>query len=272
MIKSKIKYILIIAMCSFICTMLHGALSILFPVTIPTEFSIIAKTIGMPLTSFLYFVFAYGCISYVFYRYENRLSGTPFQKGLVFGVATGIIWLWGMLENISLFGTRLIDEFMTGLSDFLPIVLLCLMIAMFCFKKEKNIQMMNRLKHKSILIPTLIFSVIFCIGRYLSYTTNLLLSGYRERPYLTLIWTLGMGVIIAFTRHLLRDSIVSGSAIKNALIFGITIFGVNWFVFNAFIPFFLDVSIFEMIIRVCIDIVLVILCCFATNTLENKLK
>jgi hypothetical protein len=68
-----------------------------------------------------------------------------------------------------------------------------------------------------------------------------------------------MGTCIGITYILLRKSTKSTSQIISSLKFGIIIFGANWLVFTAFMPFIFKDLLSACIIRVIVDTLLVIL-------------
>jgi len=74
---------------------------------------------------------AYGSIAYIFYRCEDKFTGTNITKGLCYGISIGILWLWGMLEGVLLYGNPVINEFITGSCDCIPVVLMGLLLGIF---------------------------------------------------------------------------------------------------------------------------------------------
>jgi len=268
--RKLVKCTLVVVFCAFVTTMFHGFVSMFFPVFIPVETSFLATKIGFPLTSFIYFILAYSCIAFIFCKYQTILNGSKIKKGLIFGVSFGLIWLWGVIETSVLFGSSLVYEFCTGFADFSGILVLALMLRRFCFSNNvPNNEKSNENKFKILL--AIVFAVIFCIGRYAIYFSDLIVSTYQERPYATFIWTLVMGVLIAIIYFMLEDLSKTKSPIKKSFEFGIIIFGLNWLVFYEFIPFFLKVSVVEMFVRAILDIIVVILCCYVIDNLEKRI-
>ena len=267
--RKSIKCTLIIIFCAFVITVLHGIVSLFFPVFLPAEQSSIVTKIGFPLTSFFFFILAFSCIALVFCKYQAKLNGSKIKKGLIFGISFGLIWLWGLIENSVLFGSPLIDDFVTGFVDFLGVFALALMLGWLCF--SNNVQKTEKscgINSKILLV--IVFAVVFCIGRYIVYSFDFILSTYQERPYATLIWTLIFGVLIAIKYFMLEDLSKSKLPIRKSFEFGIIIFGLNWLVFCAFIPIFVKISAVELLVRVILDIIVVILSCYVTVSIEKR--
>jgi hypothetical protein len=122
---------------------------------------------------------------------------------------------------------------------------------------------------KYYFISIQIFTVIFLVGRYSLYCTNIIRSGYQSTPYFTFIWTLFMGVCIGITYLMLGKATYSTSTFKSAVKFGVVIFGVNWGMFNIFIPIIIKGLVADTIIRIATDILWVILSYYLSATIER---
>lgn len=266
-INQKIKYVSIVIFSSILSVVLHAVTSDSITGPQNTSWSVCVKLMGLPVVVTLYFLITFGSIAYIFYKYENKLIG---RKGLRYGIAIGLLWLWGMIESVSLLGSTYKNELMVGICDAVPIALMSLLLGIFT-AKNKNIKIREKfINFYKLFITILTFSIIF-LGRYIFYYTNILGSGYKLRPYSTFIWTLFMGTIIGISYLLLGKATKASSSFLSAIKFGVIIFGVNWLAFNMFIPFIFKGTFFECITRTICDILLVTLSCYVTETLfKNK--
>jgi hypothetical protein len=70
-----------------------------------------------------------------------------------------------MLEGVSLFGNPVINEFVVGLSDAIPVLLMGILLSLFVIKKAKNNEPKS-LAFNQKLLTICVFSGIFTIGRY----------------------------------------------------------------------------------------------------------
>jgi len=234
------------------------------------DWSFCVIVLGLPLTLVVWYFIAFGSIAFTFYMFEDKLPGVKSGKGLRYGMAIGILWLWGMLEGVSLSGNPLINEFFTGICDAIPIILMGLLLGIFTTKTNNIENTKKSFSLKKILLSVFIFSTIFLVGRYFFYYTNIMKSGYQLSPYFTFIWTLLMGTCTGVTYLLLGQATQSSSAILSAIKFGIIIFGINWLAFVVFIPFVFKGTLIDSIIRIIVDTLLVSLSCYISESLEKK--
>lgn len=267
----KIRYIAIVGFSTILAIILHGVTSNNSTVPQMADWSLLVNKIGFSLTVLLYFLIAFGIIAYVFYSYEDKLPGKKGLKGLRYGIAIGLLWQWGMLEGVSLMGNPLINEFLMGSSDAIPIVLMGLLLGIFTTKRISIETTRNNYDKSNIFLVIFIFTIIFLAGRYFLYYTKILASGYQTNPYLTFIWTLLMGTCIGVTYLLLGQATQSSLKLVSAVKFGLMIFGANWAVFTVFIPVVFKVDFISFIIRITVDIGLVILSCYLSESL-GKLR
>lgn len=264
--NQKVKYIFIVFFSIILAITLHAMASNYSTTPKVANWSFFVEFLGLSLTLILWYSIAFGSIAFIFYRFEDRLPGVGSIKGLRYGISIGILWLWGMIEGVSLSGNLLINEFLTGICDAIPILLMGLLLGNFT-TKENNIE--NTVSSNRRFLSIFIFSTVFLVGRYLCYFTNIIKSGYQSSPYFTFIWTLLMGACIGVTYLLLGKVTKSSSTFLSATKFGIIIFGVNWTVFIIFIPFIFKGTLIGSIIRIVSDILLVILSYYISEFLDK---
>ncbi len=78
-----------------------------------------------------------------------------------------------------------------------------------------------------------------------------------------------MGTCIGITYLLLGNATKSQSKPLSAIKFGITIFGINWFAFLIFVPIIFSGTFIDTLLRLGIDILLVSLSCYLSETLAK---
>lgn len=267
--NKKIKYIFIVFFSIILAMTFHVMASNYSTTPKIANWSFLVKKIGLVPTIIVWYVIAYGSICYIFYKYENKFTGLNSIKGLRYGIAIGILWLWGMLQGVSLYGNPMINEFITGICDALPIVLMGLLLGIFTTKSNYVENKKKSVNPSNILLSIFAFSIIFLIGRYFFYYTNIIKSAYQTSQYFTFVWTLLMGTCIGITYILLGKATQSSSLFLSSVKFGIIIFGINWLVFIAFMPFILDGLLIDSIIGVIADTLLVILSYYISECLEK---
>lgn len=267
----KLKYIAVVTLCSILDFSLHGITSKISPGPELNNLSLLAKTIGTLPVVMLWILIAYSIVVYVFYRYEDKLPGVKSEKGLRYGIAIGLLWLWGVVEASSISGTTLIHETLGGISDGGPVVLMGLLLATFTIKKNSIEDKKTTFNLTNIFSSVLIFSSVFLVGRYCIYFTRFIKSGYETRPCATFIWTLFMGMFVCVIYNLLGQTTKSSSTLLSAIKFGVIIFGVNWAVFQLFMPLVFEGTLVDIIIRSFADILFATLSYYLSESLVRKM-
>lgn len=228
------------------------------------DFSLIASTLGTEITASLWALCAFSGVAFVFFRIQNEIPGKGVEKGLRYGTAIAMLWIFAMLEGVPLFGNPLIKEFVVGLSDAIPVLVMGVLLStIHTGKGEDNPPAAINLKQK--IKAVLIFTGIFLTGRYIAYFSGVIQSGNQTRPFPTLIWTLLMGVIIGVVFILLSSNTSEQSLRHKAVKFGLLIFGLNWAAFLLFMPLLFSGYMADAFLRMIIDITLVVAAaCFAS--------
>lgn len=263
--NKKVIYIAIVIFCSVLDMMFHAATSKISPFPTDGELSFLVKTLGTPLTAFLWILTAYSTVAYIFYKFEDKFSGTGIRKGLRFGSAVALLWIMGMYESISTLGTSFLHETVMGLSDAVPVLLMGFLLGKFTASKNSTIISKKNFNRSNILLTILVFTVTYSVGRSLFYFTEIIDSGYSTRTSATFIWTFLMGTCIGIIYLLMKEAILSSSSLLSTVKFGMILFGVNWFVFLIFIPIMFEGKLVDIITRSILDILLVILSAFISQ-------
>lgn len=267
----KLKYISIVILCAILDMSLHVVTSKISPISKEGNFSILAKTIGLPAAAMLWIIIAFASVAYVYNRYEDKLPGSKIIKGLRYGGAIGLLWFWGMIESISITGTTIIHETVIGICDSIPVLVMGLLLGKLCTGSNSTGQKNKSFNKRKVFLSVFIFSSLYLVGRYIFYITKIIESGYEVRPYATFIWTLGMGILTGIIYLLLGQAAESSSKLLSAIKFGVIIFGINWFIFLIFLPFLYAGTFIDIIIRSMVDIVIVILGYYISDAAKGYL-
>lgn len=206
---------------------------------------------------------AFGMLAAIFLLIEARLPGKGWQKGIMYGLSFGIMYQVGMFECVLLFHTKLLDEFFTGFSDFLPILILGLLLGIFTTRSD-TVQ-----KKRSHWLSILIVAFFFLAGRYFSYAFLHISSAYRSEPVGTLMWTLCMGLWVGAIYWMLQSGSKGKSIVLRALYFILIIYGPNWLINQSFM---LTVIAFspDLFLRVAYDLVFIALGVVVSGQLLKK--
>ncbi|KOF56585.1 MULTISPECIES: hypothetical protein [Clostridium] len=260
----KVKYISIVFI-SIILAMIFHIMASNYSTTPKTaNWSFLVKSLGLIPTIIIWYVIAYGSIAYIFYKYEDKFVGTSITKGLRYGISIGILWLWGMLIGVLLYGNSFVNEFVTGVCDAVPIVIMGLLLGKFTTKSNHHIGIKHKFINPSnVILSLLIFSIIFSIGCYLINCTGIIKIVYQNEPYFAFIWPFLMGTCIGITYLLLGNwAHTSSTKLSSTTKFGAIIFGANWLVFAIFMPFIFSGILIKFIISIIVNILSVILSCY----------
>jgi len=189
------------------------------------------------------------------------------NKGIRYGSAIALLWLFAMLEGVSIFGNSILNEFVVGLSDAIPVLVMGILLSLLEAKKGDNAPL-EPLTHSQKIITIFIFSLIFLCGRYMAYFTQAIKSGYQTSPYITFLWTILMGACIGEVCILFGNAGNKLSLKRRAVKFGVLIFGFNWAAFLIFMPLLFSGYLIDVLIRILLDILIATIGYYLTFNLQ----
>jgi hypothetical protein len=235
--------------------------------------SIISQTIGNRATVVIYFIIWFSILSLIVLYTEKWLSGSKLVKGVKYGIAFGVMMYFAACETNTIYGTPLIDDIRIAIADSIAFVIFGLLAGkMFGTDSPDKEQAWA----KTNLFPILTITIFYIIGRYFAYSILGIESGYTERPILTFIWTLCMGLSFGIM-YLLMGKDKNDNPIKKAMIFGLLIIGPIALFGNLFFPFKYQSSFAVMIPdyivgRSIVDMVFTILGVFLGESIIQKYR
>jgi len=195
--------------------------------------SIISKTIGMRVTVIIYFIIWFSILSLICLYTEKWLSGSKLIKGVKYGISFGIMMYVAACETNTIYGTPVIDDIRIAAVDSIAFIIFGVLAGkMFGTDSPDRQQPWTEMNLFLVLTTTL----FFIIGRYFAYSILEIESGYAERPILTFIWTLCMGLSFGIM-YLLMGNNINDNPIKKAMIYGLLIVGSIALFGNLFFPF-----------------------------------
>lgn len=275
--KDPVKIIIITLIAVFIriiCTPIFGG----DPISITQPFGSLTGIIGIIPSVIIMFIIAYLHLTLIgFYCIRNMISGN-YRIGFLFGFIIGLIWLFGMFEAGIIKNISQYKEFIFGVSESIPIIILGLLIA-YSLRKEKTPFANNRTKQFSLshinkLKIVFIISFTYLIFRYISYSFIHIESQFINKPISTLLWTFGNGILISVLFIFIRSLVSTKNIIRTVVVFGVVIFGIDWFIYNMFVPVFFNVSVHELIksfiVRSLLDIISVCISVYISEVFINK--
>jgi len=254
--KQLPKTVAIILICVLTDIALHLITSAYSTMPENPNYSKFAELFGKEITAALWALLAFSGAASVFYRLQSSIPGVGLVKGLRYGTAISLLWLFAMLEGGALFGNAIINEFVVGLSDAIPVFLMSILLSLSIAKKGENSEL-KQLTLSQKILTVCVFAGVFFIGRYIAYFTGVIQSGHKTSPFYTFLWTLLMGVCIGVASIQLENP---GNALflkRRAVKFSFLFFGVNWATFLIFMPLLFSGFIIDVLSRIILDILLV---------------
>ncbi len=137
------------------------------------------------------------------------------------------------------------QEILYGLGDAFPFIIMGTLLGVFFGSSSTS--KVNSNPFKKHIISILSITLIYVLGRYFSYTIIGARSSYIEKPIETFAWTLGNGLLISIIYYLMKDTLHQYQLVKRAIVFSFVIFGIDWFLYNLFIPLIYDISLQQIV-------------------------
>lgn len=248
-----IKYISLVILSVSLCIFLHVMTPPAFTNEIPKNtLSACALLLGIPLTALLWAVIAYSCVAFVFYLIEDKIPGEKGSWGFRYGFSVGILWLLGYVMCMPKFGNPFINEFIGGLCDATPAIIMGWLLGLFTSQKVTTTVAIAYNKTQ-LIVGVIVFVLFFSIARIGSYYMNIIDTGFQVNSVYTLAWTIVMGCYLGIMYVLLGKTITSSSALVSAMKFGFLLFGLTWGSFIMFFPLMLKGELSNTVIMFLLD-------------------
>ena len=250
----KVAAIIVISVLADI--VLHLATSAYSTMPQNPSYSIVARLLGTEITVSLWALLAFSGAACAFVRARPVIPGEGTKKGLRYGSAIAMLWLFAMMEGVALFGNPMIKELIVGLSDAVPVFVMGVLLSLVRAGEEESAAPEPfSLGRKMTVISS--FTGIFLAGRYSAYFAGVIQSGYQTSPLGTFIWTLLMGACIGGVVILLGNNGNTLSLTHRTAEFSLAVFGVNWAAFLMFMPLLFAGYLTDALSRIIIDTLLV---------------
>jgi hypothetical protein len=196
----------------------------------------------------------------------------------------GLLWFIGFFEAIFSEETYL-DLLILAIGDSIPAFLLVFLIAKYSINIHDDFKTEGKLHENDIkyrIISVFAITISFTIVRLIGYYIINMKSRIDDMAVGIFIWTVLMGLLIGLEYIMYQKMDCNGLWIHRVFRFVIILFGINWIIFNLFVPLLLNEPYMEFIgYRGILDIVSVfvgamggkIICTFVCRTIKiNQLK
>lgn len=223
--------------------------------------SVLVKLLGFPVVAVSYFVLLFLHCAIVMRYFGKRSSMTNMQIGFRFGIVFAALYLIGMQEVVveaspySEWGLGFVTyQFFMGISDALPALLLCVVIAHYTLinKNASSGQTLNLIdKTKAVALIAITLLTVRATG----YETGMLDSNIDTFPIPSYLWTGVFGIVLGCCYTTLYPIFATGQNkyLLSTKLVVLTI-GVNWIIFNSFIGLIFSGVMPQMFLRSGIDI------------------
>lgn len=210
----------------------------------PLPPSEIVKSGLIPIGFMLFGFLTFGLLALVFVQIQERLPWTRMKKGVIFGLLFGIMWAVYLLEPVPhIEGLPLSEALAYPLVDCITIVSLGVLLGMFTgtdFKGNEKVRI------GSSYAALLAIPIFFIAGRMLSYNGFHIYSSFATRPSDTILWAAATGLWIGIMYLLLKPGIPDKSPFLKAIYFSVVIYGLDYLLFNLFMPLVFDFQIWPI--------------------------
>jgi hypothetical protein len=235
--------------------------------TLSTKAKSIIITSGyFPPVAFASLAMAFCIMGLMFLTIQKTLHGTKQLKGAFYGIALGGMYLVGMIEAYVVYPVSLFGEFYTGMVDGSGVLLMSLLLGKYMADDMPDRGRLARPTFPAILI----ILAIYVLMRYFSYTVLPIESSYSTRPLATFMWTAGMGSWGGVMYLLIGRGIWYENPLKQAMVFGGLVFGINWLIFNLFALLFIRVSVSDLLYRSMFDSLAIIIGVYISSFFPRK--
>ncbi|GGM20911.1 hypothetical protein GCM10011351_03460 [Paraliobacillus quinghaiensis] len=236
--------------------------------------SIFVKLFGFPVVAVFYFVLLFLHCVIVMRYFGKRSSITKLQIGFRFGTVFAVLYLVGMQEVVveaspfNEWGLAFVNyQFLMGISDAIPALLLCIVTAYFTLSKKNTSsswQLLNLIEKIKVVA---LITITFLIARTVGYETGVIGSNIATFPIPTYLWTIVFGVVLGWCYTVLYPIFSSGQN-KFLLSYKLVVLtiGINWIIFNSFIGLIFSGVMLQLLVRCGIDIAVL----FITSIIIQK--
>jgi len=206
--------------------------------------SVIVQSGLIPIGFMLFGLLTFGLLAIVFVLIQEGLSGKRMRKGLMFGFLFGMMWALYLLEPAPhVEGLPFFEVLVYPLADGITILSMGLLLGRFIGNDSKGNE---KVRFSSNYATLLAVPVLFIAGRMLSYNVFHIYSSYAARQFDTIVWAAATELWIGVMYLLLRPGISDKSPLLKAIYFAVVIYGIDYFLFNLFMPLVFNYKIWPM--------------------------
>lgn len=242
--------------------------------------SVLVSLLGFPFVAILYFfiVYAHSVIVMQYFGKQSRFSKQ--QIGFRFGMVFAAMYFFGMQEVVveaspfDEWGLPFIRyQFIIGITDALPVLLLCSVTSYLIFSGKRTYGSVNYLEMSDKIKIVSLIAGTFFLQRVIGYETGLVDSNAARFPLPVYVWTGLFGVILGTSYVLLYPLFnKSKGGLKHPYQIAVLTIGLNWILFNSFIGLIFQGVMGQMLLRTGIDVIVFFITATCIHFYLNKVE
>ncbi|MDD6038482.1 MAG: hypothetical protein PUD20_06780 [bacterium] len=239
----------------------------------------LVSLLGFPFVASMYFVILYVHIMVVFFIFGEKSMIENIKFGLVYGIAFGLLYLFGMQEVVvegsplDVYGLDFVSyQFFIGLGDAIPVLFLCLILARCIAKKNSYEKQMDQKRIIEKAVKILVVGSCFFAQRTVRYDIGYIDSDIQKYPIPVLIWTAVMGLVFGVISLMIESVHPLVSDRRKHLEVHVMIIGLNWIWFNCFIGLIMKDTFLKMLLRGTIDVFFITVASILATVVSSRLN
>lgn len=262
-----IKYSLTIIIPLIVSLVLHSL--IMDITTLPARKSALVSSIGFEKSATLYFLLGFTLILLILILTRRRMKGSGLLKGISYSSIIGIMWITATVENSALLGSNPVNEFITGLFDFVPIMLIGLLSGFLILpdtESEARPRTNRTVLSGYFIRYYAITAVILLSGRLVIDRFLISCYGSTAMPGVFIVCSLILAAAVSAINLLIYGQERSGG--RHTVILSFFIFGANWIFPVMWIPFIGEGFFRKFLCKLVTDIVLIYIGIYISSKLN----
>jgi hypothetical protein len=167
-------------------------------------------------------------------------------KGTLYGLAFGILWFFGFLELVVTYHSDFFRHVTSGVRDLISLTVFGI-LAGLCFT-TKAVDSDRKGESLGVMLYT---SVLFALFHGIQYFFTFKAIEQHIDDIFTVVWLLSTGAWIGIMYYYLSPKIEN--RVLKTIFFSVNTFGINWLLYTSFYHLFLDMPVYDLLIRCIFD-------------------
>lgn len=202
------------------------------------------------------------------FRRSNGLTVLPRAvQGAFFGMLFGLLWFIGFLELVVVYKSSFERHVASGIRDLVTLTCFGLFVGLLFSVRATRAE--RRPRASRVGLAAVCGSIGFSLFHWAQYALTLPAIDQRVEGILSVLWLMSAGAWIGVMYLFLADR--SMPPVKRAAVFAFYTFGLNWLLYTSFYLLFLDMPVFDTLLRWLFDGVGVFLGLLAFERLQENL-